>query len=365
MIPVYEPFLGVRVRQYVLDCVESGWVSSLGQYVPRFEAEFSRFCGVPYGIATSNGTTALHLALAVLGIKPGDEVIVPALTFVATANAVAYTGASVVLADVDPATWTLDPESVRQLITPRTRAIIPVHLYGHPCDMDPIVALARRHGLRVVEDAAEAHGARYRGRPVGSLGDLGCFSFYGNKIITTGEGGMVVTANREWAERAAFLRDHAMVKAPHYYHPEIGFNYRMTNVQAAIGCAQMEEIATVLERKRAIAAAYCAGLCPIPGLTLAPQADWAESVFWMYSVLVEPSFGKEREAVCEGLRAAGIDTRPFFVPLHELPPYRRADPLPIASRLGATGINLPSGPALTSEQVEFICRSLAALRGPA
>ena len=364
MIPVYEPFLGNKVRQYVLDCVESGWISSLGQYVARFEAEFSRFCGVPYGIATSNGTTALHLALGVLGIKPGDEVIVPALTFVATANAVTYTGATPVLADVDPVTWTLDPESVRRQITPRTRAIIPVHLYGHPCDMDPILAVAREHDLWVVEDAAEAHGARYRGRRVGSLGDLACFSFYGNKIITTGEGGMVVTANREWADRAAFLRDHAMLKAPHYYHPEIGYNYRMTNIQAAIGCAQMEEIGTLLERKRTIAEAYRAGLASIPGLTLAPEANWAWSVFWMYSVLIEPSFGREREAVREGLWAAGIDSRPFFVPLHELPPYRTADPLPVASRLGAVGLNLPSGTPLTSEQVASVCRALAALRGP-
>ena len=364
MIPVSEPFLSDKVREYVVDCVESGWISSLGKYVPRFETEFSRFCGVRYGIATANGTVALHLALVVLGIQAGDEVIVPALTFVATANAVTYTGATPVLADVDPVTWTLDPESVRRQITPRTRAILPVHLYGHPCDMDPILALAREHNLWVVEDAAEAHGARYRGRPVGSLGDLACFSFYGNKIITTGEGGMVVTANREWADRAAFLRDHAMTKAPHYYHPEIGFNYRMTNIQAAIGCAQMEEVTTLLERKRAIAAAYREGLASLPGLTLAPEADWARSVFWMYSVLIEPSFGKEREAVREGLRAAGIDTRPFFVPLHELPPYRSADSLPVASRLGATGLNLPSGATLSPEQVAFVCRTLAALRGP-
>ena len=364
MIPVYEPFLSDKVRRYVLDCVESGWISSLGKYVPRFEAEFSRFCGVPYGIATSNGTTALHLALAVLGIKPGDEVIVPALTFVATANAVRYTGASVVLADVDPVTWTLDPESARRRITPRTRAIIPVHLYGHPCDMDPLVALAREHDLWVVEDAAEAHGARYRGRPVGSLGDLACFSFYGNKIITTGEGGMVVTANPEWADRAAFLRDHAMTKTPHYYHPEVGYNYRMTNIQAAIGCAQLEEVDLVLQRKRAITAAYREHLSSIPGLSLAPEADWAWSVFWMFSVLIEPSFGRSRDAVREGLRAAGIDSRPFFVPLHELPPYRSADSLPVASRLGATGVNLPSGAGLIEDQVALICRALAALQGP-
>ena len=361
MIPVFEPWLSENVRRYVLDCVESGWISSLGEYVPRFEQAFSRFCGTAHGVATANGTTAIHLALAVLGIGPGDEVLVPDLTFVATANAVRYTGATPVLVDVDPRSWGMDPARAREKLTPRTKAILPVHLYGHPVDMDPILELARRHGLRVVEDAAEAHGARYKGRPVGGLGDLGCFSFYGNKIVTTGEGGMVVTDDPALAEQLAFFRDHAMDGKRRYYHPAVGFNYRMTNVQAAIGCAQLEAIDEILARRRRIAEAYARGLDGIPGLALQPRAGWAEPVCWMFSALVEEAFGLDRAEVIAGLRERGVDSRPFFVPLHELPPYRDEGPYPVAEALGRTGINLPSGNRLTPEAIETVCRALREL----
>jgi len=361
VIPVFEPWLSENVRRYVLDCVESGWISSLGEYVPRFEQAFSRFCGTAHGVATANGTTAIHLALAVLGIGPGDEVLVPDLTFVATANAVRYTGATPVLVDVDPRSWGMDPARAREKLTPRTKAILPVHLYGHPVDMDPILELARRHGLRVVEDAAEAHGARYKGRPVGGLGDLGCFSFYGNKIVTTGEGGMVVTDDPALAEQLAFFRDHAMDGKRRYYHPAVGFNYRMTNVQAAIGCAQLEAIDEILARRRRIAEAYARGLDGIPGLALQPRAGWAEPVCWMFSALVEEAFGLDRAEVIAGLRERGVDSRPFFVPLHELPPYRDEGPYPVAEALGRTGINLPSGNRLTPEAIETVCRALREL----
>ena len=363
MIPVFAPWLSDNVRRYVLDCVDSGWISSLGEYVGRFEREFARFCEAEHGIATSNGTTALHLALATLGIGPGDEVLVPDLTFIATANVVRYTGATPVLVDAEPRSWALDPEDARRKVTPRTRAIIPVHVYGHPADLDPILALARQHGFAVVEDAAEAHGARYRGRRVGALGDLGAFSFYGNKIITTGEGGMVVTNDSTLARRAAFLRDHAMDPVRRYYHPEIGFNYRMTNVQAAIGCAQMEQVDAILDRRKTLAAAYEAGLAGVPGLTRPPVAPWAENVYWMYSVLVEPAFGRDRDAVREGLRARGVDSRPFFVPLHAQPPYRTDAPFPVATELSRRGINLPSGNALTLEQIGTVCAALRELAG--
>jgi perosamine synthetase len=361
VIPVFAPWLSENVRRYVLDCVDSGWISSLGEYVGRFEREFARFCEVRYAVATSNGTTALHLALATLGIGPGDEVLVPDLTFVATANVVRYTGATPVLVDAHPVTWTLDPDDARRKLTPRTRAIIPVHVYGHPADLDPLLALARAHGLQVVEDAAEAHGARYKGRRVGGLGHVGAFSFYGNKIITTGEGGMVVTDDPALAERAAFLRDHAMDPRRRYYHPEIGFNYRMTNIQAAIGCAQMEQAETILDRRKTIAAAYEAELAGVSGLTRPPAEPWAENVYWMYSVLVEPAFGRDRDAVREGLRARGVDSRPFFVPLHDLPPYRSAAPFPVASALAAKGINLPSGTGLRPDEVSLVCRTLREL----
>jgi perosamine synthetase len=358
VIPVFAPWLSDTVRRYVLDCVDSGWISSLGEYVGRFEREFARFCEAGHGVATSNGTTALHLALATLGLGPGDEVLVPDLTFVATANAVRYTGATPVLVDVDPATWAIDPTDLARRVSPRTRAIVPVHLYGHPADMDPILDLARSRGLSVVEDAAEAHGARYKGRRVGSLGHLAVFSFYGNKIVTTGEGGMVVTSDPALAERAAFLRDHAMDPRRRYYHPEIGFNYRMTNIQAAIGCAQLEQIEAILARRKAIAAAYEAGLADLAGLSRPPVAPWAESVHWMYSVLVEDGFGLDRDEVREGLRTRGVDSRPFFVPLHELPPYRTPPAFPVATHLARRGINLPSGTGLSLEDVATVCHAL-------
>ncbi len=364
MIPVFEPWLSENVRRYVMDCVESGWISSLGEYVGRFEREFARFCEARHAVATSNGTTALHLALATLGIGPGDEVLVPDLTFVATANAVRYTGATPVLVDADPVTWTLDAEDARRKVTPRTRVVIPVHLYGHPVNLDPVLELARAWGLKVVEDAAEAHGARYKGRRVGALGDVGVFSFYGNKIITTGEGGMVVTNDPALAERAAFLRDHAMDPKRRYYHPEVGFNYRMTNIQAAIGCAQLEQAGAILDRRKVIAATYEAELAGVAGLTRPPAAPWAENVYWMYSVLVEPEFGRDRAAVREGLRARGIDSRPFFVPLHELPPYRSDAAFPVATALARQGINLPSGTGLRPEEIATVCAALRELARP-
>jgi perosamine synthetase len=361
MIPVFAPWLSENARRYVLDCVDSGWISSLGEYVGRFEKSFAVFCEARHAVATSNGTTALHLCLATLGIGPGDEVLVPDLTFVSTANVVRYTGATPVLVDSDPRTWGMDPADARRQITSKTRAIIPVHLYGHPVDMAPLLALAAEHGVEIVEDAAEAHGARYQGRRVGAIGRIGAFSFYGNKIITTGEGGMVVTNDPALAERAAFLRDHAMDPRRRYYHPEIGFNYRMTNIQAAIGCAQLEQADAILTRRKAIAAAYEAGLAGIPGLTGPPAEPWAENVYWMYSVLVEPAFGPSRDAVIAGLHARGVDSRPFFVPLHELPPYRQAPSFPVAISLGARGINLPSGTGLHVDDITTVCHALRAL----
>jgi perosamine synthetase len=365
VIPVFTPWLPESARRYVLDCVDTGWISSLGEYVPRFEAALAGFCEARHAVATANGTVALHLALAVLGIGPGDEVLVPDLTFVATANAVRYTGATPVLVDVDPGTWGMDPEAARRKLTPRTRAILPVHLYGRPVDLDPLLALAAEHRLDVIEDAAEAHGARYKGRRVGALGRIGAFSFYGNKIFTTGEGGAVVTNDDRLAKRAAFLRDHAMDPRRRYYHPEIGFNYRMTNIQAAIGCSQLEHAEEILARRRAIARAYDAGLAGIPGLAGPRTMPWEESICWMYSVLVEPAFGLDRDAVAAGLRARGVDSRPFFVPLHELPPYHSGEPFPAATALARQGINLPSGTALGAGEIAIVCGALRELANAA
>ncbi|GAB4546954.1 MAG: DegT/DnrJ/EryC1/StrS family aminotransferase [Anaerolineae bacterium] len=361
MIPIAEPSFEGRELEYVTDCVRSGWVSSLGTYVRRFEQEFAAYCGVRFGVATHNGTVALHLVLAALGIGPGDEVILPSLTFVATANAVAYTGARPVFVDSERHTWNIDPEAAARAVTPRTRAIIAVHLYGHPADMDPLRALADRHGLILIEDAAEAHGARYKGRRVGSLSDVAVFSFFGNKIITTGEGGMVLTDDAALAERCFFLENQARQKENPYWHPEIGYNYRMTNLQAALGVAQLERIEDLIAVRVRNAAHYSRRLSKVPGLSLPPCAEWAENVYWMYSVLVEDGYGLDRDSLMVRLRERGIDSRPVFYPIHTLPMYNTGLRLPVAEEIGRKGVNLPSGATLTAEQVDVVCDALAEL----
>jgi perosamine synthetase len=361
MIPIAEPSFEGKELEYVTDCVRSGWVSSLGTYVKRFEQEFAAYCGVRYGVATHNGTVALHLVLAALGIGPGDEVILPSLTFVATANAVAYTGARPVFVDSEPDTWNIDPAAAARAVTPRTRAIIAVHLYGHPADMDSLRTLADRHGLTLVEDAAEAHGARYKGRRAGSLSDVAVFSFFGNKIITTGEGGMVLTDDPALAERCFFLENQARQKENPYWHPEIGYNYRMTNLQAALGVAQLERIGELIAIRVRNAARYSQRLADVPGLSLPPCAEWAENVYWMYSVLLEDEYGLDRDTLMARLHERGIDTRPVFYPIHTLPMYNAGLRLPVAEEIGRRGVNLPSGATLTPEQVDLVCDALAEL----
>ena len=321
-LPVYEPLLAGKELEYVSDCITSGWISSLGKYIGQFENLFAQFIGTRHAVAVSNGTTALHLALATLGIGPGDEVILPSLTFVATANAVHYTGATPVFVDSELDTWNIDPAAIAGAITPRTKAIIPVHVYGHPANMQPILDLARQHDLWVIEDAAEAHGALYQGKRVGSLGHINAFSFYGNKIITTGEGGMLTTDDDALAEKVRFLRDHAMSPVKRYWHTEIGYNYRITNLQAAVGVAQMERIEEFIARKRWIAQTYNDGLRGVRGITLPPEASWAKSVYWMYSVLFTEEFPISRDEVGVRLKQQNIDSRRFFYPIHVMPPYQ-------------------------------------------
>jgi perosamine synthetase len=361
MIPVAEPDLKGNELKYVTDCVVTEWVSSLGKYVRAFEERMAALCERRFALSTSNGTTALHLALAVLGIGPGDEVIVPALTFVATANAVSYTGARPVFADSEPHYWQLDPARLEDLVTERTKAIIPVDLYGHPVDMDAIQQVAERHHLYVIEDAAEAHGALYKGRPCGSLGDMSCFSFYGNKVITTGEGGMVLTDHEEWYERASFLRDHAMSKTERYYHPEIGFNYRLTNIQAALGLAQLERIDEFVEAKRRNASLYAERLAGVVGITPAPEAPWARNVYWMYSILVDEAYPLSRDGLMTALRERGVDTRPFFRAIHTMPCHYRQERLSVSESLAVRGINLPSSVKLKGEQIDYITEQIAEL----
>ncbi len=361
-IPVFEPCLDGNEKQYLLECIESGWISSLGKFIPEFETRFAQFCGSRFGVALSNGTTALHLALVALGIGPGDEVIVPTLSFIATANAVRYTGAKVVFADSESLTWNIDPVQVKAKLTTRTKAILPVHLYGHPANMQPLLDLGAEAGVPVIEDAAEAHGALYNGKRVGSIGKMGVFSFYGNKIITTGEGGMIVTDDADLAAHLRFLRDHAMSPQKRYWHSEVGYNYRMTNMQAAVGVAQMERVEMFLARKKHIANKYAEGLAEISTITLPPQADWASNVFWMYSILLNEDARLKRDELMAALKTQNIDSRPFFYPIHEMPPYQNhGDYFPVAENLSRRGLNLPSGITLSDTDIERVCQTLRSL----
>ena len=359
-IPVYKPDLSGNELKYVSDCITSGWISSLGDYVSRFESDFSSICNVEHAISVSNGTVALHLALIILGIGPGDEVLVPSLTFVATANAVKYVGARPVFVDINPDTWTIDPEEAGKKITTKTKAIIPVHLYGHPADIDKLKNLSVAHNLVIIEDAAEAHGAKYKGNIVGGLADLGCFSFYGNKAVTTGEGGIITTNDNSLASRARFLKDHGMDPNNRYWHSEIGYNYRMTNLQAAVGVAQLERFEEIYHRKRTIAYLYKDGLSGIPGLDLQPEASWAESSYWMNSIVVNDESKINRDTLRRRLLQEGIDTRPFFFPIHQFPPYLEENQaiLPNSDYLAARGINLPSYPELSKQNIDRICKEI-------
>jgi perosamine synthetase len=355
------PALIGNEKKYILDCLDSNWISSSGKYVELFEAAFAEFCRVRHAISCCNGTAALHLSLLALGVGPGDEIIVPTLTFVATSNAVIYCGARPVFVDSDRETWNLDPSLLENLITPRTKGIIVVHLYGHPVDMDPILDLAFKHNLFVIEDAAEAHGAQYKGRKVGSLADIATFSFYGNKIITTGEGGMVVTNDDALADKVLLLKGQGLDPHHRYWFPIVGYNYRMTNVAAAIGMAQLEKVDWHIARRREIATQYYQHLRGIRCITLQPEKPWAHNVYWMNSIVLNKECRISRDNMMSKLADSGIETRPFFYPMHTLPIYRdlaQAQEFPVADSVAARGLNLPSSATLTDEDVAFVSEQI-------
>lgn len=354
MIPVAKPLLGEEELNNVIQAFKEGWISSKGRFVQEFERKFSNYLGVRYGVTTSNGTVALHLALEALGIRPRDEVIIPTLTFIATANAVTYAGAKPVFVDSHPDYWCIDPKKIEKHITPRTKAIIPVHLYGHPSEMKKIMEIAEAHGLFVIEDAAEAHGSEYKKKKVGSFGDIACFSFYGNKIVTTGEGGMCVTNNEKLAHKMRILRDHGEDPNKKYWYNIVGFNYRMTNLQAAIGVAQLEKLDKFIEKKRKIAEFYNKLLEDVKGISPPPEEPWAKNVYWMYSVLVKDNYSLARDELIEECRQRNIETRPFFNPVHTMPPYRTRESHPVAEKLSKKGINIPSFVELRKEEIERI-----------
>ena len=366
MIPVYEPFVGDEEAEAVAAAVRAGEISgSFGENLPAFEEEFAGFVGARHGVAASSGTTALHLALQALDVGPGDEVLVSASTNIATALAAYHNGAVPVPVDSERTTWNLDLDLVDELVTPRTRAIVPVHLFGHPVDMERLGEIAARHGLAVVEDCAESHGATVRGRQTGSFGTLSCFSFYANKIITTGEGGMVLTDDDELAARVRSLRNLAFGK-PRFLHEEAGHNFRMTGYQAAMGRVQLRKIDVILAEKRRVASTYSDVLADLPGITLPVEEPWARNVYWMYGILVEDDFPLGRDELVAALGERGVETRTFFCPMN-LQPFLRAQagfrdvPCPVGEELWQRGLYLPSSPSLQDDEIASIAAHLTEL----
>ena len=355
-IPVYQPDLSGNEKRYVLECLDSTWISSKGRFIAEFEDRFATFTGAKHAIGVCNGTVALHLALVTLGIGPGDEVIVPTLTYIAAVNAIAYTGATPVFVDSLPDTWQMDPADVERKITPRTKGIMAVHLYGHPCEMDALAALAREQDIFLIEDCAEAFGSRFKGRHVGTFGDIACFSFFGNKTITTGEGGMVITDDKTLFERARHFKGQGLAEHREYWHDVVGYNYRMTNICAAIGLAQLERAEEVLAKKRALAEDYRKHLAGVPVQMLGEFGEVSSS-FWMISILVPNAI--DRDPLRQHLAGQGIETRPVFYPVHTMPMYAaRYQRHAIAENLAWRGINLPSWPDLSSAQVKHITDSV-------
>ena len=363
MIPVNEPLLTEEDFASVMEALRSGWISGAGPHIEAFELRWAAYCGRKFGVALANGTVALQVAVALLDLRPGDEVILPTFTIISCALPIILAGARPVLVDADPRTWAMDVTQVEAKITQRTRAIMPVHIYGHPVDMDPLMELAQRHGIAVIEDAAEAHGAEYRGRRIGSFGLSSCFSFYANKLVTTGEGGMLLVDDDALAERARRLRNLAFEPGRRFVHAELGFNFRLTNMQAALGLAQIERMDDIVARKRRMGQAYTDRLCEVEGLELQVQQPWARSVYWMYGVVLREDTGLDASEFARRLTERGIETRPFFFGMHEQPVLRerglfQGESYPVAERIARQGLYLPSGLALTEEQIEQVCKAV-------
>ena len=360
MIPVCEPLLTAQDAALVQECVDSGWVSSSGKFIDQFEEKWAAYCGMNHGVAVSNGTAALQIAVDLLDLEPGDEVIMPAFTIIACAQPVVACDAVPILVDSVEPNWQMDVGQVAKRITPRTKAIMAVHTYGHPVDMDPLLELARRHGLTVIEDAAEAHGARYKERTCGGIGEISIFSFYANKLITTGEGGMVLTKNPQHAARARSLRNLCFGESRRFLHESLGYNYRLTNLQAAIGVSQIDRIDSIVDRKRAIAHAYDDRLSGLAGIALPVEESWAKNVYWVYGIVLEEQTGLTAEQMSARLAEAGVQTRPFFLGMHEQPIFRdmrlfEGERYPVAERLARQGFYVPNGLTLQEGQIDRVC----------
>jgi perosamine synthetase len=369
MIPVCKPWLPGNEKKYVQECMDTNWISSAGRFIGEFEESFSSYCGSKFGISCTSCYAALHLACMAIGLKKGDEVIVPTFTMSAPLVAVTQTGAKPVLVDCRKDTWNIDEDQIESKITERTKAIIAVHIYGHPCEMDKIMEIAKKHNLVVIEDAAEAHGAEYNGKRCGSIGDIGCFSFFGNKILTTGEGGMAVTNNLEYADKMRRFRNYAF-QIPRFLHHDLGANYRLTNLQAAIGVAQTENAQMLVEARRSVGLRYNKLLKDIKGIVLPVELERCKNVYWMYGVVLEDEIKIPREEFVELLREKGVDTRDFFIPMNKQPVFLDgrmenapdcSDSYPVAEKIGRRGFYLPSSSNLSDEEIELVCYKLKEL----
>lgn len=367
MIPVNQPLFISDEERYLAECIKTGWVSSEGPFVKKFEENFSFYVGKKYGIAVSSGTAALEVAVGAIGLKPGDEIIMPTFTIMSCASAVLAYGGMPVFVDSESETWNMDISKIEEKITEKTKAIMPVHIYGHSCDMDPILKIAKKYNLLIIEDAAEVHGGEYKGKKCGSFGDISCFSFYANKIITTGEGGMVLTDNEQYVERAKMLRNLGFGKEKErFQYQELARNYRLTNLQAALGVAQLKNINKLIEIKRNNAQKYTERLKDIKELQLPTEKDWAKNVYWMYGIVLDESTGFTAENFARSLAQAGVATRPFFYPLHLQPVLKKLNikprgEYPIAERIAKQGLYLPSGLGLKNNQIDVICNRIKTL----
>lgn len=366
MIPVSQPVIAKNAKKYLMECITSGWVSSQGPFVSSFEEKFAKYLNVGFATTTTSGTAALHIALAALGIGKDDEVIITTFTMIAPVFAILYTGAKPVLVDVDSKTWNMDVTQIEKKITKKTKAIVAVHIYGNPVDMDRLIQLARQFNLALIEDGAEALGAGYRGKKVGTFGDIACFSFYASKLITTGEGGMAVTSNKGLAKRLKLLKDMAYSEKKRFLHTQITFTYRMSNLQAALGLAQLEEIDITLSKKRSVAKLYTANLANLTKLTLPKEIPETLSSYCMYAVLTNRGIGISRDTLCQKLFVKEIETHDFFVPMHRQPVLLKLglftnEHYPVADDISKRGFYLPSGPAITKAEVSYVCKALKAI----
>jgi len=382
MIPVSEPLIGAKEIEYVNECLHTGWISSAGRFIEEFEQKWAEYCGMKHGIAMSNGTAALQAAVGCIGLQPGDKVIMPAFTIISCAQAIIYNGGVPILVDCDPRTWCMDVEQVLEKIETelkkgdgKLKAIMPVHIYGHPVDMDPILELAEKYNLKIIEDAAEVHGAEYlsnrdtpkaRWKKCGSLGHLSVFSFYANKLITTGEGGMVLTNDATYAEKARSLRNLCFRPEQRFLHTELGHNFRLTNLQAAIGLGQLERMGEIIAKKRWMGTAYTERLQDIPSLQLPVEETWARQVYWMYGIVLDECTGVDAVRLAQLLKEKGVETRPFFLGMHEQPVFRdmglfQNEKYPISERIARQGLYLPSGLTLTEQQIDEVCQAIKSL----